>query len=429
MGVSIRKKDGNFYIFIRHAGKRVAHKCVDEAHAIDMQKAVSIAISAGNYDIAALKKKSDEKPELPTVETYYDKTFSPVYVESAVADSTAANYEKNFRLHINPVFGSMRLDEVSHDAMERFVSDLVKKKLAKATIETIIKNFRALFNHARKRKLIVDNPASGLTQLYSQAKPKHETIEPLTKKEVPLFLKSVRDHAPQHYALFVTAIHTGVRLGELAGLQKGDIDFAGKYLIIQRSIDRIHRKILPTKTKRIRRIDLSDELINVLKEHLRQQKESWLKREVPEGQEPKPEPEWLFPNREGSWPDIANIAERHFHRCMENAGLHRRRPYDLRHTFASLMLTNGAPIQYVSEQMGHRNIQLTVKLYGHLQPGANRHWMNRLPGLQKRRVATSGNWKQKTKKAAEAALQMVDFKAGHGIRTRDFDLGKVALYH
>jgi integrase len=104
---------------------------------------------------------------------------------------------------------------------------------------------------------------------------------------------------------------------------------------------------------------------------------------------------------------------------MEKAGLHRRRPYDLRHTFASLLLTAGAPIAYVSEQMGHQNIQLTVKLYGHLQPGANRHWMNKLPGAKKpktkRAVATSGNWRQKLKKAANADGQIVDFKSG----TRD----------
>src|SRR5262245_9079543 len=123
---------------------------------------------------------------------------------------------------------------------------------------------------------------------------------------------------------------------------------------------------------------------------------------------------------------MANLAERHFHRCMEKAGLHRRRPYDLRHTFASLLLTAGAPIAYVSEQMGHQNIQLTVKLYGHLQPGANRHWMNKLPGMTKaRRMATSGNWRQKLKKAAN----MMILRAGHKIRTRDFNLGKVALYH
>jgi integrase len=106
---------------------------------------------------------------------------------------------------------------------------------------------------------------------------------------------------------------------------------------------------------------------------LRQQKEWWFA-------EGKPQPEWLFPNIEGEWPDMRNIADRHFEKSLEKAGLHRRRFHDLRHSFASLLLTNGAPMQYVSEQMGHSSIQLTVKLYGHMQNGANRHWMNTLAG-------------------------------------------------
>src|SRR5262245_35408307 len=64
-------------------------------------------------------------------------------------------------------------------------------------------DFDKFFNHSRKRKLITDNPASGSSQLYSQAKPKHAKIEPLTKKEVPLFLAAVKQHSPNHYALFV----------------------------------------------------------------------------------------------------------------------------------------------------------------------------------------------------------------------------------
>lgn len=68
--------------------------------------------------------------------------------------------------------------------------------------------------------------------------------------------------------------------------------------------------------------------------------------------------------------------------CLRDAGLKRRRYHDLRHTFASLLLTAAAPIAYVSEQMGHSSIELTVKRYGHLQPGANRGFINNLPGAK-----------------------------------------------
>jgi hypothetical protein len=100
-------------------------------------------------------------------------------------------------------------------------------------------------------------------------------------------------------------------------------------------------------------------------------------------------------------------------------------------------LTQGAPIAWVSDQMGHSNIELTVKLYGHLQPGKNRHFVNSLPGLKVK------NLQQACNKAGNARNQAVgsivgfpasgnDFNdlagAGDGDRTRDVQLGKLAFY-
>src|SRR5437867_3119137 len=87
----------------------------------------------------------------------------------------------------------------------------------------------------------------------------------------------------------------------------------------------------------------------------------------------------------------------------------------IEHRLLDISPRAGAPIAYVSEQMGHQNIQLTVKLYGHLQPGANRHLMNKLPGAKKAKVASSDKQTLKMKKAANSGGQVVDSKSG----TRD----------
>jgi len=136
-------------------------------------QALRNAIALGDFDKVFPKQEAealvDEKPVLSTVEAYYNDVFKPVYIESALATSTAASYMNNFKNHITPALGSLRLDEVTHERMEEFISSLVKKGLAFATIQTIIKDLTTFFNHSRKRKLITDNPASGLSQLYSQA--------------------------------------------------------------------------------------------------------------------------------------------------------------------------------------------------------------------------------------------------------------------
>jgi integrase len=62
---------------------------------------------------------------------------------------------------------------------------------------------------------------------------------------------------------------------------------------------------------------------------------------------------------------------------LAKAGIRRIRLHDLRHTFGSLLIQNGASIVYVKEQMGHSSIQVTVDTYGHLIPGANVNWVDR----------------------------------------------------
>jgi Phage integrase family len=84
---------------------------------------------------------------------------------------------------------------------------------------------------------------------------------------------------------------------------------------------------------------------------------------------------------EGQQLDMHNVKNRYFHKCLEKAGLRRIRFHDLRHTFASLLIQNGESLAYVKDQMGHSSIKMTVDVYGHLVPGANRVAVNRLPSI------------------------------------------------
>ena len=164
--------------------------------------------------------------------------------------------------------------------METFVASLVKeRRLAKATIGIILRQLCRLFSRAIKHKLVTENPASRLAELYSQAPVRHEKIEPLTPQEVPLFLKAVRinKYTQKHYALFLAAIHTGLRAGELLALEWPDIDWRNKRISVERGYDRVHMKVVPTKTKKHRQVDLSDELGIALQELRKTRLEEWFK--------------------------------------------------------------------------------------------------------------------------------------------------------
>ena len=373
MGVSVREKakgSGDFWVFISHKGRRTSRQVGSEEAAKRVKAQIEARLT---LEQEFLPKK---KPAIPTVEEYY-QTFRKAYLLSATRPSTQRSYESNFKVHILPVFGKLRLDQVTSMKMETFIADLVlNKKLAKYSIATTVKVLRTMINHAIKHKIVSENPAAGLSELYRQAPTRNEEINPLTAEEVPVFLNSSREHAPNRYVLFLLTIHTGLRIGETCGLKWGDIDFRGRFLTVQRSVDRVHKKVLRPKNGKSRRVDISDELLDELTRLKRHRKEEYLRK----GQNTIPE--WVFVNNKGDWLDGDVIREGPFHRVLEKAGLRHLRLHDMRHTYASLLLTAGTPIAYISEQMGHASIQLTVNLYGHLQPGANRHHLSNLPGLQ-----------------------------------------------
>jgi hypothetical protein len=134
--------------------------------------------------------------------------------------------------------------------------------------------------------------------------------------------------------------------------------------------------------------------------------------------------------------DRANLADRHFHRCLEDAGLKRRGYHDLRHTFASLLLTAGAPIAYVSEQMEHSSIELTVKRYGYLISGANRSFINSLPGVKSnvQNLHPIRTQEERASSMGDSGFPVSDLDslawvgAGDGDRNRDVQLGNSILY-
>ena len=88
--------------------------------------------------------------------------------------------------------------------------------------------------------------------------------------------------------------------------------------------------------------------------------------------------EFVFPSPEGKVLDPDNLFHRYFLPVLTKGGLRRIRLHDLRHTFGSLLIQDGATLAYVKEQMGHSSIQVTVDIYGHLVPGANVAFVDRL---------------------------------------------------
>ena len=101
----------------------------------------------------------------------------------------------------------------------------------------------------------------------------------------------------------------------------------------------------------------------------------------------------VFPNSNGNYQSADNLAKRRFLPALNRAGIDKIRFHDLRHTYASLLLANGAPMKYVQHQLGHSSITMTMDLYTHLLPEVNDKCVNLLNSIVNQTIESQENVK------------------------------------
>ncbi len=245
MGVKVRERpkgSGVWWVFIDHHEIRKAKRCGSKETAQVTKQIVETNLLLGKPLFPG-----EKKAKIPTLKKHYEQ-FKKNYMETALKDATYDSYETSFRVHILPELGDLRLNEINLEKMQEFVAKLVKKPtynqkenddtptrtLSKDTIRLILAALNLVLGDALEKKLIPENPASSLGKLYRQAPKRHEEIEPLNEEESRLFLKTARRHSEDRFPLFLCALHTGMRSGELAGLQWPDVDWNKKFIQVKR---------------------------------------------------------------------------------------------------------------------------------------------------------------------------------------------------
>ena len=337
MGVTVREKtkdSGEWWVFIAHQGRRTSRKVGDRTAAREAARKIQARLTLGKGAFPEMKVK----PPAPTLQQYF-KSFERAY-RATLKPTTWLSYETSLRVHVLPKFGQLCLDELTRIKMKEFVAELVEKGLARDSIRLILAVLGIIYNQAIEDKIVSENPTKRLGIFYRQAPVRHEEITPLTEEESLLFLGTTLKYEPKRYPLFLCALHTGMRSGEVAGLQWPDVDWNGKFLEVRRQVVRGLVMSLKTKKGR-RRVDLSDDLLEALSNLRRQMQEEAMKKGMNEI------PEWIFANSRGSFLAMDNVKSRNFKRVLRKAGIRDIRFHDLRHTFASQLLCNGANILYV----------------------------------------------------------------------------------
>lgn len=368
MAVKVKKIRGSWYLVIDHKGQRATRKVGGTlAFARNCAKQIQAKLTLNDLSIFA----GDEEDASPFFEDYA-KRWLEKHVAIKSKPATLRLYSWLMEQRIKPHFSKMRMSAITAEQVEDFVYKLASHNSsrevdAKSTIHVTLAALRSFFTYAKKHKIVTVNPASCLGYAVQSEQEEREVVS-MTSEEVGKFLASVLEVCPDQYPMFLTAIRTGMRRGEFLGLRWSDCIFgrdekdASRYFTVNRTLSDFGYGRPKTKKSK-RHVDMSSQLRLVLLELRDKQLLKAMQLGVDDISEQP-----VFCDAKGKPFLPNNISARFMKPICKAAGIRRFKPHDMRHTFAVLMIQAGAPLQYVSQQLGHSSIKITADVYGKLQP-------------------------------------------------------------
>jgi integrase len=279
-------------------------------------------------------------------------------VRSRVQPKTYLRYEQLVRLRLNPHLGGCKLAKVAPVHVQQLFCTLERDRVSARGQQMAGTLLHKALRDAVRLHLIPSNPAADV----EKPRPDKPKMQVYDEVQARVLLAAASGH--RLYALFVLALDTGMRQGELFALQWDNVDFDAGIVIVQRSLEEINGKqrIKEPKSGKGRRIDLSAFAVEALQKHR--------KAMLAEGNYRPDGPIFCAP--EGGWLLKPNFQRRVFRPLQQAAKLTTIRFHDLRHTAATLMLLNDVNVKVVSERLGHASIQLTLDTYSHVLPTMQR---------------------------------------------------------
>jgi integrase len=293
-----------------------------------------------------------------TVGDYLERWLKDV--EETVRRSTFEGYEYAVRPHIAPALGHIKLKDLTPAHLRSFYRDRLESGRAPATVHKLHVVLHKALKAAVADGLIPRNVAAEL----KLPRITREEIDPLTEKQARLFLEAGRGDRLE--ALYVLALNTGMRQGELLALKWDDVDLERGALRVRRTLTHANKAFVlgEPKTKNSRRtIRLTTHAVDALRAHLSHQFQ-----EIEEMGSLYQPGGLIFATKTGTIINPSNLRNRSFKPLLKRAGLPTIRFHDLRHTCATLLLGRDVNAKVVSEMLGHSSISITLDIYSHLLP-------------------------------------------------------------
>jgi len=316
-----------------------------------------------------LREMEDKVSRRTYVPAKRAKTFKEVagkwleYKKPKVRISTWGGYVGHLKNHFKE-WENSRIDRLTTADVEKLITAMQKTGMNILTLRRVTTTMNQVFQYAVRHRTIDYNPVRDAERprrsgdhLEAELK-----ITILSPEEIGRLLETTE--SPKYKTLFLLAVMTGMRKGEILGLKWADVDFKTKQIHVKRTFN--HRRFFEPKTKTsVRRVDLSPMVVSELAK--------WKLQSGPN------EADLVFPTRAGTPIDSCYILNRIFRPILKKAGLPETiRFHDLRHCYASFMIGQGENIKYIQSQLGHSSPTITLNVYSHLMKDSNPEAVQRL---------------------------------------------------
>lgn len=326
---------------------------------------IEAEITLGQFNYAAyfpdspraLKfQEQQQRSRTGVTDTPLFRDFAATWVNEMQAQwrlSHKEGIELNLEKYIFPFFGDKEVGHITKAEILEFRSSLTKvtkrngKTLSASRINHIITPLRMIINEAANR-YDFSSPYHGIKSLRI---PKTD-VEPFTIDEVQQIINTVRPDFKNYY---IVRFFTGMRTSEINGLQWKYVDFERRQILVRQAL--VKGGLAYTKNDgSFRTIDMSEMVFDAMKSQYQATKQY----------------EFVFCNSAGTPLNHNNVCNRVWHPLLRHLGLTKRRPYQTRHTAATLWLAAGESPEWIARQMGHTTTEMLFRVYSRYVPNLTR---------------------------------------------------------
>ena len=326
---------------------------------------------------------------------YWYRTFC----EPGIAKTTRFKYENEIYLHIIPKLGKIPLASLKKSDLQQFYvqqkrngnldrNGLGDTELSGAVIRSMHTRIKCALDQAMREGLIFRNPAVGCTIPPKKSK----EVKVLSHEEMQRLMLQAKEDGL--YEMILLALATGLRRGELLGLQWEDLNFGTGELSVRREYTPLGSSYVistPKTRTSTRTVRLPGSVLNILAEYRK-----------------TVDSEWVFPSpHDPSRPISPCHCRNRFSEMLKRAGCKHIPFHGLRHTFATTALENGLDIKTLSEILGHSSAETTLNVYSHVTAEMEKNAAQKIDsafGTQKPRDATEPDSAQTPDQAPENAV-------------------------